>query len=254
MINDDLVESHSYETAFWMAGIYSPDYPVHLLGGVATDVSNKLRSMAIFRLLAEGKSDSFYHNLIRSGLVRQRYLQRCQEERLFEDHFRSSGRYLALFDTIAAADFSLSASIIELSPMEFMPGHEYEDDYCYAQLAHSLLTGVTERRHSLLTRFERYLEGNSNGRFLAMKAILERNQSNFDSGFEELLSDREQQVAADIKRGQIESPEIIAFRRVFVEGLAVLRLAARAGLQTEDEYLFCPSIARIPMNEPFPGE
>jgi len=254
MINEELVNSHAYETAFWMAGVYSPDYPARLLGELATDVSNKIRAIAIFRLLSDGKSNSFYHNLIRSGLVRQRYLQRCRDENLLSDHFRASGRYLPLFDAIAAADFMLAASIIDLSPTEYMPGHEYEDDHCYAQISHGLVTGRTERAQELLGRFERYLEGGRNGRFLVVAALLEKDQQAFDLAFEQLLSDREREIAADKKRRQIESPPILAFRRIFVEGLAILRLAEKVRLRTEGEYLFCPSIARIPMTEPFPGE
>ena len=34
-------------------------------------------------------------------------------------------------------------------------------------------------------------------------------------------------------------------RLIFVEGLAVLRLATLYGLKTESDYLFCPSIARL---------
>jgi hypothetical protein len=254
MIDKDLVVSHSYETAFWMAGVYSNNYPSELLGELSMDVSCKIRAMAIFRLLAVGKTDSFYHNLIRSGRVRERYLQRCKTEALVEDHFRSSGRYLPLFDAVAAAEFDLAGRIIGLSPVNFMRGHEYEDDYCYAQICHSLMTRHDERGAGLLAQFERYLEGSPNGRFLVAKALFERDQAGFDSGFEQLLSDRELEIAADIKRGQIESPAIIAFRRIFIEGLAILRLAEQLGLRTEEEYLFCPSIARIPMSEPFPGE
>ena len=254
MINDDLMESHAYETAFWMAGVFSPAYPARLLGELAMEVSNKLRCMASFRLLSDGQFNSFYHNLIRSGLVRQRYLQRCREEGLLEDHFRSSGRYLPLFDVIAAGDYPLALAIIHLSPVEFMRGHEYEDDYCYAQIVHRLLTGRGDTGQELLARFERYLEGSPNGRFMVAKSLLELDQAGFDSGFEELLSDREREIAGDIKRGQIESATVVASRRIFTEGLAILRVAERLGLTTAEEYLFCPSIARRPMTEPFPGE
>ncbi len=254
MIDEDLVKGHASETAFWMAGVYSPSYPARLLGELATDVSTKLRAMAIFRLLADGKTNSFYHNLIRSGMVRRRYLQRCRDENFLDDHFRGSGRYLPLFDTIAAGDFILAGEIIDLSPTEFMRGHEYEDDYCYAQIVHGLLTGGNTPGASFLARFERYLEGSPNGRFLVARSLLETDQPAFDSAFERLLSDREREIAADKKRGQIESPPIVALRRIFVEGLAVLRVAGKLGLKTEEQYLFCPAIARAPMTEPFPGE
>jgi hypothetical protein len=254
MIEDSLVESLAYETAFWMAGVYNPTYPAHLLGELATDVSTKLRSMAGFRLLADGNSNSFYHNLMRSGLVREVYLKRCFAENLLLDHFRSSGRYLAVCDTIVSGDFSLAVRVIDLSPLEFMPGHEYEDDYCYAQIIHGLVTDRNERGHDLLAQFQRYLEGKTNSRFLTSKALLNKDQQGFDLGFQKLLFDREREIAADIKRGQIESPQIIVSRRIFIEGLAILRLAERVGLKLDEEYEFCPSIARVPMTEPFPGE
>ena len=52
----------------------------------------------------------------------------------------------------------------------------------------------------------------------------------------------------------MEDPEIVAQRQVFVEGLAILRLAERRGLTTQAEYQYCPSLARVPMRTPFPGE
>ena len=39
-----------------------------------------------------------------------------------------------------------------------------------------------------------------------------------------------------------------------LEGLAMLRIAQLRGLKTEPDYLFCPSIARLPIETPFPGE
>jgi len=254
MIKERLVRSDSYETAFWLAGIYDPDYPLDELGELSIEVCTKLRALACYRLLKNGRTNSFYHNLIRSGLVRMKYLERCSEVGALDDHFRGSGRYAPLCDAIAANDFSLAGRIIAQSPVEFMRGHEYEDDYCYAQILHGVITGQEERTPDLLAQFERYLEANVNGRYLVAMALTQRDQTRFDLAFDLLLSDREQEIAADIERGQVESPHVITARRVFVEGLAISRLAEKMGLQTQDEYLFCPSIARVPMTEPFPGE
>ncbi len=254
MITEDLQRGFAYDAAFWMMGVYSADYPLEHLGGLAAEVSAKLRAIAIFHLLGAGKVDSFYHNLIRSGMVRRQYLQRVLDAGMLEDHFRGAGRYLPVCDAIAAGDSRLVEEIVRLSPEQFLAGHEYEDDCCYAQLIHGLATGRNERAPEWLARFERYLEGETNPRYSTAKALLEHDQALFDRAFPELLAAREREIAADIKRGQIESAHITAFRRVFVEGLAVLRLAEGAGLATEDEYLFCPSLARAPMTEPFPGE
>jgi hypothetical protein len=254
MITEDLHDAFAYDAAFWMMGVYADDYPVEDLGGLANDVTAKLRAIAIFHLLGAGKVNSFCHNLIRSGMVRRRYLQRVKDAGRLEDHFRGAGRYLPVCDAIAAGDFTLAGEIADLSPGGFLAGHEYEDDCCYGQLIHGLATGRSERAPEWLARFERYLEGETNARYSVAKALVERDQAAFDQAFPELLATREREIAADIKRGQIESAQVSAFRKVFVEGLAILRLAERAGLTTEDEYLFCPSLARAPMTESFPGE
>jgi hypothetical protein len=157
-------------------------------------------------------------------------------------------------DAIAANDYGLAVQIIEASPSEFMQGHEYEDDFCYAQLLHGLITGSDARASDLLARFEAYVEGAPNGRYLTAKSLSDRRQSDFNEAFEQLLRDRQQEIAKEIERGQIESPHVVMARRIFVEGLAILRLAEKMGLQTEEEYRFCPSLARVPMTEPFPGE
>jgi hypothetical protein len=53
-------------------------------------------------------------------------------------------------------------------------------------------------------------------------------------------------VQEKIERGQLEDVHVLAQRHVSIEGLALLRLADRRGIPTEREYLFCPSLARLP--------
>ena len=252
----DYGENLAYEIAFWMEGLSDPEYPVKELGHLSLELSDKLRSLAIMALLVKGSSDLFHHNLIRSAMARETYLKRVKEAEAFNDHHWCSGRYGALLDAIAAYDDELAMRIVILSPKEWRKGHEYEDDYCYAQILHRSVQEVPpiDEIPSLLNQFEVWLEGEPSARFELCKALAERNQEAFDEAFEELLEEREAQITADIERGQMEEPEIIAQRQVFVEGLAILRLAEKLGLTTQDEYKYCPSLARIPMQEPFPGE
>src|SRR5690242_16185888 len=126
MITNALVESTAYDAAFWMTGVYDPNFPMSHLGEVADDVSNKVRTLACYRLLAEGNSDSFYHNLIRSGMVRHQYLQRCLDAGVLADHFRGCSRYLPLCDAVTAGAFALAKDIVEASPVDFLKSHEYE--------------------------------------------------------------------------------------------------------------------------------
>ncbi len=52
----------------------------------------------------------------------------------------------------------------------------------------------------------------------------------------------------------MEDPVVIAERQIYIEGLAILRIADKLGFVTQSEYRFCPSIARVAMVKPFPDE
>jgi hypothetical protein len=252
----EYIEALSYDVAFWMAGIRDPRYPLAQLGDLSLEVSQKLRSMAIIVLLTEGDTDTFYHNLIRSGRTREAYLSRCLNERRIYDHHRASGRYGPLMDAVAAGEFSLARRIAQLSPEDWMKGHEYEDDFFFAQLVHALIRETPDRRRAekLLDGFESYLEGKPDARLEAAKAVAWRDQEKFDEAFESLLDAREDDIKADLQRAQLAEPPAIAQRQVYIEGLGVIRLAEAAGLTCQKEYRYCPSLARLPMQKPFPGE
>lgn len=248
--------SLALDAAFWQQGLKDPGYPMNELGKLSLDLSTKFRALAIIALLARADTDSFYHHLIRSGLARETYLRRANLLGIGDDHHQGSGRYEPLLDALAAGDLALIRRIIDLSPSQWLRGHEYEDDYCYAQLIHALVTGrsATPETATVIERFQAVLEGNPSARYQLSRALIEQNQAAFDDSFEALLDHRADQILADKAKGQLEEPQVVAQRQVFVEGLALLRLAALRGLSTQLEYRFCPSIARLPMVKPFPTE
>jgi hypothetical protein len=249
-------ESLAVDIAFWRMGLLDPTYPVGPLGELSMELATKLRSLAIMALLAKGHTDLFYHNLIRSGRTRLIYLERLEKEGLQEEHHRSSGRYEPLVDALAAGDFALVNQIIQLSPADWQTGHEYEDDFCYAQILHKMVVDspLDSDITPLLAQFETYLGENPWGRFDVVKSLSENDQDAFDQAFEDLLTEREGEIAEDIDKGNNDDALVLAQREIFVEGLALLRLAEKRGLTTESDYLYCPSLARIPMQQPFPGE
>jgi hypothetical protein len=249
-------ESLAYEVAFWMQGLSNPSYPFEELGKLSLEVAEKLRALAIIVLLTQGEPDYFFHNLIRSGRARETYLRKVHQRSRFEDHDYCSGRYEPLLDSIAAGDFTLARSIVSFSPSDFRPHHEYEDDYAYAQILHRFLLPAPsgEEIDQLLARWKSYLEDRRSARLSVCRALNDIKQNEFNDAFAALLGERDMKIEEDKKRGQLEEPHIVAQRRIFVEGLALLRLAESRGLTTESEYRYCPSLARVLMGTPFPGE
>ena len=244
------------DLAFWSQGITNPRYPLSQLGALSLEVSEKFRALAIMQLLTEASTDLFLHNLMRSGRARETYLVRLAQAGVTADHHQASGRYGPLLDSIAANDLERARRIAILAGQQFRAGHEYEDDYCYAQLLARLIAdGEVPRAEvdAFFQQFEIWLAGDANPRFDVCRALVDADQAAFDDAFEGLLLDHELAVEAARERGQHEDDPVRAERQVFVEGLAILRIASLHGLTTATEYRYCPSLARLPMTHPFPA-
>ena len=251
----EFAEPLAYDTAFWLTGFEEPTgFEVGELGRVSVELCGKLRALAIIALLVKGDSDKFLHNLIRSGQVRETFLSRLKEAGHQHEHHLASGRFEGLLDAIAAGDFELAQRIAWLSPRSFEPTREYEDDFCHAQILHRIVHGVQAASvyEPFFDRFEAALQGQPGPRLAVLRALVARSQADFDAAFEALLQERRATLQADAARAQLEEPQMLAERDVFIEGLALLRLADSAGLATTREYLYCPSAARQPMRRPLP--
>jgi hypothetical protein len=253
----DYAEPLAYDTAFWLLGFEEEDgYEIDELGRVSVELCGKLRALAIVALLTKGDSDKFLHNLIRSGRVRETFLTRLKKANLQTDHHLASGRVDALLDAVASGDLELARRIAWLSPRTWEPQREYEDDYCYAQIMHRLVHGVQAATvyQPFVDRFEAALAGQPSARLAVAQALIARAQADFDVAFEALLDERKSVIKSNLDRAQLEEPQVVAERRVFVEGLAILRLADTLGLATQADYLYCPSLARLPMRNPVPTQ
>jgi hypothetical protein len=253
---EDYGEALAWDVAFWMQGVANPDYPLDELGDLSLEVSRKLRTLAIVTLLVKAETDFFYHDLIRSGLARETYLRRVDDAGRLDDYHRVSGRYDPLLDAVAAGDIALARRVAALSPVEFAAGREYEDDFCWAQLLHRLCDPAVTNDDlvPIMTRFDAWLDGRPSTRLAVARSLGARDQAGFDDAFEALLAERDVAIEEDKARGRLEEPHVVAARHVYVEGLALLRLAGMRGLVTAAEYRSCPALARLPMVAPFPGE
>jgi hypothetical protein len=237
----------AYEAAIFIQYLEDPSVSVDELGELSLTASQKLRSLAIMALVSKGDRLLFGQNLTRSGRVRLAYLQRLRSEGTGNEHDGASARIDGLMDAVAASDLSLGLEIVAASRRSYLLGAEYEDDFCYAQLIHRLVSQESDEpaTSALIEQYEKVLEGQPSARLDVCRSLLNRDQSAFDKSFDSLIHEREEKIAADKARFQLEEPEVMSQRLIFVEGLAVLRLATLHGLKTEPDYLFCPSIARL---------
>jgi len=250
----DHADPLAWDTAFWLMGFRAPDCPLEETGPRAEELGAKLRSLAIIALVTGADTDTFLHNLIRSGGVREHYLARWQAAGRDDDHDLAASRLDGWFDAVAGGDRDLALRIAARSPTDWRPSREYEDDFAYAMLLFALLRGERAAAQAALDRLEAALDGAPAPRPAVARALLARDPDAFAQAFEALLQARDDEIAAAIGRGQMDDAVVVPARLVFVEGLALLRLAAMTGIATAPEYRLCPSLARLPMRTPYPGE
>ena len=249
----DECEPLAQEIAFWTVGLENPDYPLAETGSLTHEICGHLRALAIMLLLSHGKVDRFHHNLIRSGRLRLSYLRRAAAEDP-EEHNYVSAVSEPLFDAITAGDLALALQIANAVPAHFRAGHEYEDEHCFAQAVGHLVRGRGSEGAiaPLLGRIEASVGDPDDSRILICRALVGQEQADFDDAFDAFLAARTRAITADEARGELAEPPVIARREVYIEGLAMLRLAELRGFRTDPDYLYCPSLARQPMVTPYP--
>jgi len=228
------------------------------MGKLCNDISKYYRALGICGVLLNADTDVFFHGLIQSALTRKYYLNRCVEENVLNNPARKASFVGPFLDAIAANQFRLAVKIASLSPDRWWKGYEYEEDFTYAYFLHKFVyfndINLGDLR-IIFDSFENLLEEQSSERLEICRAFLYSDQAQFEEAFSNLLDSHEKNMEeiADPNLDSILAQEYTfePNRWIFVEGLAILRIAERLGFQTEKEYKYCPSIARLSDFRPF---
>lgn len=240
------------EAQFSFAAV-TAERPISERGGALEELSAYFQGLALCHLLENADVAQFRENLVRSGHARRYFLRRSRAEGNREDRRLALSRTEALLDVLAAADFSLAREIAMLSFQEWNPAWEYEDDFCYYLVLHTLALDPNASRDqglgALLDRFEGALEGAPSWRLALSEALVERDGLLFDESLRGFVE--AEQEANDARRDALESGALLFWPRSFVsvEGLALLHLALLRGLSMADAYPLCPAIGRLPPTE-----
>jgi hypothetical protein len=237
-----------------LAETASPQLSSQHLGGLSQKLCQQYRALGISLLLREANVDLFFHWLIQSALTHRYFLARCQAEGNHASPYRRASLVGPFFDAVTATQWMLARKIAALSAESHLPGEEYEDDFAYARFLYLLIDSEAPDRASLmgaLDQFERALDGGLAVRLDLCRALLDMDQESFDTAFEGLLIDHELRMKQQQKSILARDPTFEPNRQVMVEGLALLQIATRLGLQTQREYRFCPGLVRRVAYSPF---
>jgi hypothetical protein len=243
--DDDTFEELAEKMDFLSGNFLAPECPLDDAGRFYEDYCDSARAHAILRIVVDADAEGFFSDLIDGAYKRRHYLARCAKAG-FRDVFAACSRGPSFFDAVAADAFDLATEIGTLSPDDVVAGEEYEEDFCYLRFLHAFVRGgnaAGPELDALLSRFELALDGGWSSRLDVCRALRAGDGDAFTLAFESLLLDRQNEVRAMAPRAE-EEVVMALDSQIFVEGLALLRLADREGLPTERQYPGCPAIAR----------
>ncbi|HEX5753832.1 MAG TPA: Imm49 family immunity protein [Archangium sp.] len=210
-----------------------------------TRLSTYRRIAAIGALLAEGDVPAFRHDLRLSATARRELLL-CSPEPAAPSRFRCASRVEPLFDALAAGEIGLARDIAQHSPHRWVADEEFEDDFRYADfLREHLLAGAktpSPGEERALAAFQKCSGDSGSPRLAVCESLSNRDQEAFDAALEDLLVERD----AEFRNAgpPLHPQRFHTERHVFIEGLALLRLAEERGLSTQPEYRMMPGLAR----------
>lgn len=211
------------------------------------EIWRRYRASAISVLLADADRDAFFERLKLSGLARKRLLA-GPSVAAENGRFACAGLLEPFFDSLASGEEELARDIAVHSPTAWNPIHEFEDDFHYAKFLFELLkrdykpspAGTTH-----LKKFTSALEGNDSARLNVCHSFHNHDQALFNEAFGQLIEQWHKFYKDKYKRSSWKNWVFLTERKIFMEGLALLYLAVRAGFETRYEYPGIPVVARI---------
>jgi hypothetical protein len=213
------------------------------------------RVLATCALLGQADPDLFVERLDRAATARWHLLRQVAAGMPCEPRGISATRALGFFAALASGNLKLGSWIADLRPRSHAPEWEYEEDFLFVDFLRQAALGLaaggswSSAAASNLARWDQVLEGRDSPTAAACKAVALADGPGFASSFETFLAKRLKDL--DAYRSEVNfDPQMYAVEgHVYIEGIALLEVAGRAGLPVEPQYPLIPSLARAKRSE-----
>lgn len=213
------------------------------IGAHCLELEQYYRFMARCELLIDGNVDAFAHGLIDAAQMRRYLLQRAHDEALFGLPQLRTSLNKGFLDALVANEWRLAHRIASLALTEPLLDWEYEDDFLYFHFLQGFILQNLQGSEGLkaaLTRYETVLEGQEDERLAVVWAFQNHDAAAFTQAFYALQDRYHAQCEADREAAY----DFTEDRMIWLEGLALLRIADQLRWPTEREYAYCPSWVR----------
>lgn len=198
------------------------------------------RRLGIVELFMSGLPEGLFENLSRSARAFLFYLEPLP------DSAKVTSKAEPFFDAVASNDIAAARGIAERSRQSWNEGEEYEDDFLYVHILMERFALGKEPAQLMgaLRRYEEVLGSGDDPRLELCRALLSGEQPLFDAMLDMLIGDRMRSMQKKADEGLLSPNDSATVAHLWVELLAILKFAEKAGLKTSTEYPFAPSVAR----------
>lgn len=221
-------------------------YPIVEVAYVLEELVPCFEALGICHLLLFGDAERFHRHLTFAAQTRRWFLRRSVAEKNVGDPHLARSRWDSALCAMAAGDFALALEIGDLEPQVFTPSGEYEDDFCFFLSLDRLLRGAAAADvERILARFAEVVGDKVPARLDVCRALLERAPDAFESALVARIEEHQAKID-EVREVFSDDATFDPRSRIFVEGLALLKVAERLGITPEARELpLCPSLARV---------
>jgi len=225
----DYIENAEYELQVLVPALKQGELDlrgIHLL-------CDTYRQRGVCSFLLTGGAQVFHLNCMQSSSAYLQFLATAERSQ------SATSQAKPFYDAVGSGYWDCARDIAVASRMNWNPAKEYEDDFLFVLflLKHFFLDAVeTECRH-IISQHESVAEGADQAHRDVCLAFLDRDPALFDESLREILQVRAHRVEGMVAREAIPEEHWSWLRYFSSEGLALLKLAERAGLATDIDYL-----------------
>ena len=222
--------------------------PQHVL-----DLARMYRRLGCAELLGESDADSFFLCLFRAADLYLQLLEQPGARRVPDPYSLARGRAEPLLDALALGDVELAVRIDARSEKAFHEGMEYEEDFWFFTLLPKLAVAGTQPQelHGGLEQMKQALRGIAYPRYDVLRALAGGDSKGFERALKALTAAWEAEMKRESGSGQGNPYALSTEARVFVEGVALVRVARARGLRTGSKYRLIPPAALAPPRKSF---
>ncbi len=208
------------------------------------DLCLHYRRVGVCRWFMRGDADALFAELTNSAWVYGAWVKQHPADDQCTSHVAP------FLDALVAGADAAAKDLIAHQRATWNEDTEYEEDFCYARILHLLVANDRAGIPALLTQWT-VVSGGGEPRHRICTALLNGDVAGLDDGLAALLEEWEDEVAARRNTGDPDAG--VTTDRLWLEGLALLKLARRARLEPQLSHGALHTALLVPPSKPLPG-